>query len=274
MKRKKKPKFILGIYNHCDRWCERCHLTAHCRLFADQKKMEREFEEREKREKAANETAQDLLNLKFWGELKEGFDTSLTKLLKEAETAGADPFGASDDDNFEFDDDDAAESWKPKRIRPQLKINIDAEGYSAAADKFLNVNFEKFMTSGPANRDKLDEAGRDIDDALDVISWYLHFIYVKLMRACKVDVDEGELEDAGEITREFEIEDANLSARLALLGITRSMHAWVRVRERHPEHGSAIVDLLLRLNVLRNDIEEKFPDAEKAKLWIDVKAPK
>jgi hypothetical protein len=31
--------------------------------------------------------------------------------------------------------------------------------------------------------------------------------------------------------------------------------------------------ILLRLNVLRHDVEEKFPDAENAKLWIEVKAP-
>ena len=28
--------FIVGIFNYCDRWCERCALTSHCRLFADQ----------------------------------------------------------------------------------------------------------------------------------------------------------------------------------------------------------------------------------------------
>jgi hypothetical protein len=27
--------FILGIYNYCDRWCERCRFTSRCRVFAD-----------------------------------------------------------------------------------------------------------------------------------------------------------------------------------------------------------------------------------------------
>lgn len=26
--------FIDGLYNYCDRWCERCLLTARCRVFA------------------------------------------------------------------------------------------------------------------------------------------------------------------------------------------------------------------------------------------------
>ena len=32
--------FILGVYNYCDRWCERCSLTSRCRLFADNAKFE------------------------------------------------------------------------------------------------------------------------------------------------------------------------------------------------------------------------------------------
>lgn len=27
--------FIVGIFNYCDRWCERCALTARCRVFAE-----------------------------------------------------------------------------------------------------------------------------------------------------------------------------------------------------------------------------------------------
>ena len=32
--------FIVGIFNYCDRWCERCAFTSHCRLFADQAEIE------------------------------------------------------------------------------------------------------------------------------------------------------------------------------------------------------------------------------------------
>ena len=27
--------FIVGVFNHCDRWCETCALTSYCRVFAD-----------------------------------------------------------------------------------------------------------------------------------------------------------------------------------------------------------------------------------------------
>ena len=35
--------FIVGIFNYCDRWCERCTLTSRCRLFADMAEID--FEE-------------------------------------------------------------------------------------------------------------------------------------------------------------------------------------------------------------------------------------
>ena len=35
--------FIVGVFNYCDRWCERCPLTDRCRLFADETEID--FEE-------------------------------------------------------------------------------------------------------------------------------------------------------------------------------------------------------------------------------------
>ena len=32
--------FIVGIFNYCDRWCERCAFTSHCGVFADAAEME------------------------------------------------------------------------------------------------------------------------------------------------------------------------------------------------------------------------------------------
>lgn len=32
--------FIVGIFNHCDRWCEACAFTSRCRLFADVAEIE------------------------------------------------------------------------------------------------------------------------------------------------------------------------------------------------------------------------------------------
>ena len=31
--------FIIGVYNYCDRWCERCSLASRCRVFAEGLRM-------------------------------------------------------------------------------------------------------------------------------------------------------------------------------------------------------------------------------------------
>ena len=31
--------YIEGIYNYCDRWCEKCGFTAHCYLFTQESKI-------------------------------------------------------------------------------------------------------------------------------------------------------------------------------------------------------------------------------------------
>ena len=32
--------FIVGVYNYCDSWCDRCAFTSRCRVFADMREME------------------------------------------------------------------------------------------------------------------------------------------------------------------------------------------------------------------------------------------
>ena len=51
------PDFISGIYNYCDRWCERCPFTARCMNFALE------------REEYPDDTSRDMANAEFW----EGF---------------------------------------------------------------------------------------------------------------------------------------------------------------------------------------------------------
>ena len=42
----KAKRFIAGIYNYCDRWCERCPYTARCRVYRDTERAARRHRER------------------------------------------------------------------------------------------------------------------------------------------------------------------------------------------------------------------------------------
>ena len=78
LKRAKDPRHIPGIYNYCDRWCERCPLTARCLTFA----MEEESGSR------AEDL--DLANDRFWKKISESLQLASSLLQDLAEKEGID----------------------------------------------------------------------------------------------------------------------------------------------------------------------------------------
>jgi hypothetical protein len=56
------PRFIAGIHNYCDRWCERCPFTARCSVYAV-----------EQQSAARKPEGQDITNAAFWEHLHSTF---------------------------------------------------------------------------------------------------------------------------------------------------------------------------------------------------------
>lgn len=54
-------RFIVGIYNYCDYWCEHCAFTRRCRNFADKSELEREAD--------GSPPVDDATNAAFWNRL-------------------------------------------------------------------------------------------------------------------------------------------------------------------------------------------------------------
>src|SRR5438128_10686000 len=72
-------KFIPGVYNYCDRWCERCSLSNRCLNYA----MEKEADDRDP-------AARDLANEKFWQKLHETFRETIEMIQADAKERGID----------------------------------------------------------------------------------------------------------------------------------------------------------------------------------------
>lgn len=70
------PRFISGIFNYCDRWCERCSFTSRCINFA---LSEEEYADPETR---------DMNNEKFWNKLSENFRAVIEMVYEMAEERG------------------------------------------------------------------------------------------------------------------------------------------------------------------------------------------
>ena len=73
------PRFIPGVYNYCDRWCERCPLSNRCFNRAS-----------DQAEDDGDPAGRDLSNQKFWDRLQRNFQSTLEMLRADAEARGID----------------------------------------------------------------------------------------------------------------------------------------------------------------------------------------
>ncbi len=75
------PELIPGIYNYCDRWCERCDFTSRCLQF----QMEREEEDLTSTSSTTEEA-----NAEFWVKVTNAFSMAMELLEDIAEREGID----------------------------------------------------------------------------------------------------------------------------------------------------------------------------------------
>lgn len=94
-----------------------------------------------------------------------------------------------------------------------------------------------------------------LEEALEVIRWYQYQINIKLMRA----IESKKREDSLELN-DFP-KDSDGSAKVALLGIDRSISSWNELLKYLPEQKERILNLNIHLNRLRKRVESEFPNA-------------
>ena len=73
------PDLISGIYNYCDRWCEKCQFTSRCLLYATEQEDPDDSPE-----------SRDIQNKAFWDKLGRIFQETKEMLTEWAEEAGVD----------------------------------------------------------------------------------------------------------------------------------------------------------------------------------------
>ncbi|HUT30141.1 MAG TPA: hypothetical protein VMX13_10145 [Sedimentisphaerales bacterium] len=236
------PEFIPGIYNYCDRWCERCPVTQRCMNFA---LCEEQFGD-----------SQDLdVNT---GDLLHGvsrmFQVTREMLKEFAEREGIDL------DSLDLQEacdrqrtiEDTVRSHECCRSAKSY-IEMVTNWFDSARNVFEQMQGELDLQA------RLELPGSDphteaahLIDSVEVIRWYQHQIYVKLVRAMSGTLEDGPHEMP---------KDSDGSAKIALIGIDRSIAAWDQMRNHLPEREDDILDILVHLDQLRSRTETTFPDA-------------
>ncbi len=239
-------RFIPGIYNYCDRWCERCSFTSRCLNFAT---SEEDFSDPE---------TQDIRNEKFWKKISESFQVTMELLKEAAEEQGID-LDAVDVKEAQEERRLTRESAKDHEVCRMAAAYIDmVEEWFAGVRGFFSSP-DKDAESEPKGKIYSDNKHRDptsAEEAMEVIRWYQHQIYVKLMRAV-----QGHMEERAESFDDEFAKDSDGSAKVALIGMDRSIAAWGEVRGLFPLQGDLALRIIIHLETLRRKVEKTLVHA-------------
>jgi hypothetical protein len=239
----KDPRFIPGIYNYCDRWCERCTMTSACLVYST-------LEDR------SNDPASfDVRNAEFWQELQEIFQETLELIESWATENGV--------DLESVDADPALADLASRRAQAKNHELVQAgHRYANTVNQWFS---EQFPSAGSVIENEIESEGRILDqsmqnldehteDAVEIIRWYQYQIMVKLVRGLSSDDDEEAAENDWQ-------SDSDGSVKVALIGMDRSIMAWRTMLETFPARAAGIRSTLLNLEQLRRRTEQTFPRA-------------
>jgi hypothetical protein len=245
------PHFIPGIFNYCDRWCERCEFSHRCHNFAENELYFGEDPE-----------ARDVTNPKFQKTLKRIY-ADAQKIL---DAALAKATTVPDPNAIEAAA--AHEKHVERRARAigqkETKLAIT---YAHMVDEWFNnelrlplehvQDLERRVETGEVSVATAKGDLVRLNDCVEVIRWYQHFIFVKLGRAFSSLVEE---QERPEIAHE---KDSDGTAKVALISMDRSIEAWSALSEMFPQKADSILEIQVVLSRLRTSLSAKFPEARK-----------
>ncbi len=241
-----KSQYIPGIYNYCDRWCERCQFTSRClnctlseKHFGDLKEI-------------------DQFNEEFWEQFNEVFEDTLNLVREIAIEYGYDP------DSISEIPDSLVEAENSK-LTHLITHTLDA--YAEKVERWFDSNefyFDKkqdelslirIVTPGK----NLEKELADINDAAEAIRWYQYQISVKIQRAIRSGTVK--TQSRCDDTHKDSARDSDGSAKVAIIGIERSIAAWKMLMNSLPELEKQIIDLIIYLKSILKRVETQFPRA-------------
>jgi hypothetical protein len=238
-----KKEYIEGIYNYCDRWCEKCKFTANCLLFTQESKIN---------------TYEILHNGDMTG-IEEVFDREIERLEKEHEDDEDNYGDYIDDEFFSSDEEEDEKFWEDeeKMERPKHPIDDLLDEYfdkSHSLIKSLNAKYN--FLDVPKDNLKDPVAQKTFND-FEIFMWYHTFIGAKIKRAL-FGLDDIRKEDDDEI-KEIHAYDMNGSAKIGIISIRRSINALNNLHKTLPVFSAEIEEVLVLIGKILNLAEGLFP---------------
>lgn len=262
--------FIPGVYNYCDRRCERCRFVRQCRVgIVDVDDIGE---------------AEDAVGSGKVEDLKERLHKLMNMPPKpendDAEEDGDDAFDMGDDDdegfNFDFDpndyepdpEDEKEQAEIDRKTKEHSLTNLGST-YTMMVGEWLKPRESDLKASGVSlyGGDELGYTGARtpeslvLSEALDEILWFRYMLHIKCQRAVSGKIEDPDwLLDIGIGPIQS---DWNGTAKLAIEIVGRCQEAWTTVAELLPEAADDIVPIQELLRRIGEELKKEFPHTER-----------
>ena len=243
-----KKSYIPGIYNYCDRWCQRCGFTSNCYLFTTESRI----------------ASHEIMNN---GEFPKAED--IFKPLDEEEDNEELFFDEEEDDDLDFDDEEYGENENsneeveednPLRRIEQNNSLIEelSDNYLENAHILIKAIDAKFNFYESMHKNTISEEVKKIQNGFEIFSFYHMFIHVKYKRAMHAKYDL--LKEDDDEMKEMHDYDMNGTAKIATISVNNSISALNELYHALPEFDKEISELLILLGKIKNESDKEFPD--------------
>jgi hypothetical protein len=222
-------RFIDGVYNFCDSWCERCRLQSRCRVYHDRQNWEAQARGEPPPFPEDDEPGDDAEPTPEWRAFLEEANREPTAAEIEAITAE----------------------------EARLDDILDRDALVIGAKEYTEI-----VLGLSAGLDPLFEPAGDalIEAAMDTIGRLGVAVGVKVWRASRARLRAQREEEHDEDG--FSMEDANGTAKLVRLLIRESREAWhVLMQPGHAIGDGVPARMIARLDALDEAMAARFPGA-------------
>ncbi|MBN1554610.1 MAG: hypothetical protein JXA11_07680 [Phycisphaerae bacterium] len=239
-----KFQFVEGIYNYCDRWCERCDKTAVCRVFYDEQKSLRR---RKRRGEDGDGIEADLKDVsrsfrkvgRLLARYAKTHNLDLDEIKRNAALTDPHPH----EDQIENHPLVREADEYSKRIPPlleQLEPAYDDER-DETADRAAYMNVKRDVNTL-----------KSIHDACEVLAWDWPLVRVKTRRVMNSWFEAAD--EAEEDYRKIHRHDAEMTADLIRRCLQRDKLALLSIYEWDEQFQDTAIELLARAEKLLRGI--------------------
>lgn len=211
-------------------------LTSRCLVYATEQ------------DESVSPESHDIRNGDFWRKLNTILDETRPMVAGWAKQAGLDL-------NDSAEQPETRTQRKRQLVDQHPLVRAGKKYATATSDLFRELEHSDEPTAPTATQLNQESAER-LNHAREVIQWYQYQIAVKTMRALSSRNDEIQDSEPTDSAK-----DSDGSAKVALIGIDRSIAGWRLMQLSLPDHAESIVPLILQLERLRIALQRSFPQA-------------